>query len=186
MNESPLSDTAYVILGLLDRRPRTGYEIKSTVDGSTRFFWAASYGQIYPELRRLEAAGLVSSERDDAGARKRKRHRITAAGRRELRRWLAEPPETYELRDEGLLKLFFAESVAPAGRNAAGAETLANMAKRHAETGDRLRSMEPRLVANGDPYQLAVLRYGIELNAWGEEYCRRAIRDLDPGMEESA
>ena len=40
------SNTAYVILGMLSWRPMSGYEIKSLVDKSTRFFWAASYGQI--------------------------------------------------------------------------------------------------------------------------------------------
>src|SRR2546423_7126877 len=48
-----LSATGYVILGLLSWRQMSGYDIKATVDNSTRFFWAASYGQIYPELRRL-------------------------------------------------------------------------------------------------------------------------------------
>ena len=43
-----LSKTAYVILGMLRTRAHTGYEIKAIVDHSTRFFWAASYGQIYP------------------------------------------------------------------------------------------------------------------------------------------
>ena len=42
-----LSPTAYVILGMVSREARSGYEIKAAVDGSTRFFWAASYGQIY-------------------------------------------------------------------------------------------------------------------------------------------
>ena len=37
---------AYVILGALRAQPRTGYEIKRLVDKATRFFWAASYGQI--------------------------------------------------------------------------------------------------------------------------------------------
>lgn len=41
-----LSPTAYVILGMVSREPRSGYEIKALVDDSTRFFWAASYGQI--------------------------------------------------------------------------------------------------------------------------------------------
>ena len=49
-----LSGTGYVILGMLASGARTGYDIKTIVDDSTRFFWAASYGQIYPELRRLE------------------------------------------------------------------------------------------------------------------------------------
>jgi PadR family transcriptional regulator, regulatory protein AphA len=182
-----LSNTAYVILGFLDARPRTGYEIKQAVDGSTRFFWAASYGQIYPELRRLREAGLVTSERDDAGGRKRTRHRITAAGRRELRRWLAEPADVTELRDEKLLKLFFTRS---AGREeasrAAGAEVLAARADEHADKAARLREIEPKVLASGDPYQLAVLRYGIGLNEWGEGHCRRAARDLEKPREETA
>ena len=56
-----LSATAKVILGLLAMRPRSGYEIKTFVDRSTRYFWPAIYGQIYPELRRLAEAGLVSA-----------------------------------------------------------------------------------------------------------------------------
>ena len=43
--------------------PKSGYEIKGLVDRSTRFFWAASYGQIYPELRRLSDAGLIEGTR---------------------------------------------------------------------------------------------------------------------------
>src|SRR5262245_6095980 len=54
-----LSPTAYVILGMVSREPRSGYEIKGLVDDTTRFFWAASYGQIYPELKRLSTAGLI-------------------------------------------------------------------------------------------------------------------------------
>ncbi len=50
----------WAILGLLARRPRSGYEIKANVDTTIRHFWAASYGQIYPELRRLEAAGWIA------------------------------------------------------------------------------------------------------------------------------
>ena len=56
---------------MLAARPRSGYEIKQLVDSSARFFWAASYGQIYPELKRLERAGLVASEASPRGARKR-------------------------------------------------------------------------------------------------------------------
>src|SRR5215210_891064 len=50
-----------VVLGLLRHGPRSGYDIKVAVDGSTRFFWAASYGQIYPELKRLEGARLIEA-----------------------------------------------------------------------------------------------------------------------------
>src|ERR1700752_752121 len=102
------SPTAYVILGMLGWRPMTGYEIKSIVDKSTRFFWAVSYGQLYPELRGLSAAGLIEGEPSPQGGRKRNVYRLTAAGRKELRARLRAEPQVYELRDEGLLKLFFA------------------------------------------------------------------------------
>jgi PadR family transcriptional regulator, regulatory protein AphA len=103
----------FVILGALALKPQSGYEIKQLVDHSTRFFWAASYGQIYPELRRLEAEGLVESEADDQGARKRNRYHLTDAGHERLRAWLLDPSAGYEMRDEGLLKLFFARALAP-------------------------------------------------------------------------
>src|SRR5206468_10668002 len=85
---SSLSPTAKVILAFLRFRPRSGYDVKRSVELSTRFFWGASYGQIYPELRRLERAGLVEVEHSAEAGRKRKVFRLTAAGERELDAWL--------------------------------------------------------------------------------------------------
>jgi len=45
-----LNPTARAILGVLSFGPSSGYDIKAFVDGTLRFFWAASYGSIYPEL----------------------------------------------------------------------------------------------------------------------------------------
>src|SRR5919108_6072675 len=109
-----LNRTAYVILGMLKLGKRTGYEIKALVDVSTRFFWAASYGQIYPELARLEELGLVRGERDPSDARRRKVYELTAAGEEALHEWLtsSEPP-LREMRHEGALKLFFSDALDP-------------------------------------------------------------------------
>ena len=104
---SRLSPTARVILGLLRLGPHTGYEIKQTTDRSTRFFWGASYGQIYPELRRLEGAGLAVAVDEPRGAVRRRVYRITPAGEDAVREWLLADDEDFEIRDEGLLKLFF-------------------------------------------------------------------------------
>ena len=78
-----LGPTGYVILGMLRNEPRSGYEIKRAVDDSTRFFWAASYGQIYPELRKLATAGLV--EGDVAADRRSQAHGLPADRRRSRR-----------------------------------------------------------------------------------------------------
>ncbi len=109
-----LSRTAYVILGMLRTRAHTGYEIKSLVDHSTRFFWAASYGQIYPELRRLEEAGLVEGEAEAHGGRRRRAFSLTDKGREALEAWIKSGgPLHIEMRHEGLLRFFFADVVEP-------------------------------------------------------------------------
>src|SRR4051794_41859282 len=83
-----LSPTARVILGMIRLGRRTGYEIKQLVDVSTRFFWAASYGQIYPELRRLEEQGLIRSEDASTNGRRRRAYELTGPGEDALDEWL--------------------------------------------------------------------------------------------------
>ncbi len=164
-----LSPTAYVILGLVSKEPRSGYEIKAVVDGSTRFFWAASYGQIYPELKRLSEAGLVAGVDSPTGGRKRTVYEITADGEAELKAWLRQPPETFELREEGLLKLFFANVLPPEE----AVEILRAMRAHRLSVGAQLREIKPGLEAKPDPYPLLVLRSGIEFNEWFADWCER-------------
>ncbi len=175
-----LSPTAYVILGMVSGEPRSGYEIKALVDNTTRFFWAASYGQIYPELKRLSEAGLIEGVNAPRGERKRTVYRITAEGEAALRRWLRQPPATYEMREEGLLKLFFA-GVLPREE---AAEILAWMRGHRLGLAQRLRDMEPKALAKEDPFPLMVLRGGIEFNEWFAEWCERMERQLlDPARK---
>ena len=170
-----LSATAYVILGMVSREPRSGYEIKAVVDNTTRFFWAASYGQIYPELKTLSEAGLVEGIDASQGDRKRTRYAITAAGEAELKDWLRRPPETAEMREEGLLKLFFSGVLEPGE----AVETLRAMRERRLELSERLRSMEPQKMESlEDPFPLIVLRAGIEFNDWFAEWCERMETQL--------
>jgi DNA-binding PadR family transcriptional regulator len=171
-----LSPTAYVILGMLRHQPRSGYEIKQIVDHSTRFFWAASYGQIYPELRSLAKAGLVEGESQPTGGRKRTVYRLTDAGREELRRWLDEPPERLELRDESLLKLFFAAAAEP-GK---ALEIIDAKRRLMEDKLAELRKIEPKAAAaaSSDPFPYLVLRYGIESSEWVIGWCERARAEL--------
>ena len=168
-----LSPTAYVILGMLRTGPKSGYEIKALVDNSTRFFWAASYGQIYPELRILAEAGLVEGTDAPRDGRRRTVYAITAAGRKELRAWLREPPATYELRDEGLLKLFFAGALPPEE----AVSTLRAMSEHRLAQAEQLRQIEPMAVATGG-FPLIVLRGGIEYNEYFAGWCERAEKQL--------
>jgi PadR family transcriptional regulator, regulatory protein AphA len=161
-----------VILGALSLGPRTGYEIKRLVDNSTRFFWAASYGQIYPELKRLERAGFVSAANETRGGRRRIRYSLTAAGRDRLREWLRDPGAGYELRDEGLLKLFFAHEL---DLGEAVAVLSAFRAERQAVL-KQLRAVEQLGIARGTG--ALVLDYGIASHEWMINWCKSAERRL--------
>jgi DNA-binding PadR family transcriptional regulator len=164
-----LSATAYVILGMIRGAPKSGYEIKAAVDGTTRFFWAASYGQIYPELKRLAEAGLIRGVDSPTGGRRRTVYEITADGEEELVVWLRQPPSTFEMREEGLLKLFFADALPPAE----AVEILRAMRAHRRAVNEQLRAMEPMAAAKSDPYPLTVLRGGIEFTAWFADWCER-------------
>src|SRR4029453_994300 len=104
---SSLTPTARVILGMLKLGIHTGYDIKKAIDTSTRFFWSASFGQIYPELRRLSDAGLIKGKPDPRGQVKRTIYSLTPKGERALHDWLTDSESfTFEMRDESLLRLF--------------------------------------------------------------------------------
>ena len=166
-----LSTTAYVILGVLAWGPISGYDVKAVVDRSVRFFWTASYGQIYPELRRLSDAGLVKGAAQPKSGRRRTVYRITAAGRRALAEWLAQEPQVFETRDEGLLKLFFADA-----SPATAAASLDAKRRYHEEKLKQLRAIEATAQADGSP--LLVLRYGIESSEWMVDWCTREAERL--------
>ena len=169
-----------VILGAVSKGCRSGYAMKQLVDNATRFFWAASYGQIYPALRRLEREGLIVGVSDGSGGRARMEYTLTDEGRARLREWLLDREAGYELRDQGLLKLFFADGV----ERGEAVEIVRNMRADREEILTRLRAIEMRGVATGFP--ALALEYGIEQHEWMIDWCRRAERRLTEKDEEVA
>jgi PadR family transcriptional regulator AphA len=109
-----LKPPSYLMLGMLRLGARSGYAIKKTADLSTRYFWPTSLAQVYPELARLEHAGLVTRRDDPRGARARSAYELTDAGEAALLAWLRSPRQApVQVRDEGLLRLFFADALGP-------------------------------------------------------------------------
>jgi PadR family transcriptional regulator AphA len=98
----------HALLGLLNYRPATGYELKRTFTQSIHFFWNATLPQIYRTLKQMEKQDwlTVSIEHQD-GKPSRKVCQITNHGRAELQRWLMEPSEIPEPRNAMLIKIFF-------------------------------------------------------------------------------
>jgi DNA-binding PadR family transcriptional regulator len=109
-----LTPTSYLVLGLLAREgPSTPYELERHVRATLGNFWSFPHTLLYSEPPRLAQFGLVDEVRETTG-RRRRVFTATAAGNAALRRWLDRPSnEPTELRDPGLLQLFFGD-LAPA------------------------------------------------------------------------
>ena len=157
-----LSPTAKVVLGMIALGERTGYDVKRTVEHSTAFFWGASYGQIYPQLERLERAGLVKGKAQ-TGGRGRREYTVTARGRRALTEWLsADAPLAFNTRDEGLLKQFFGDLVPLEVQ-------LENVRRVIAQNESGLAFFRT-IVAEGSTAD--VLEYGIDFLEWNIQWWR--------------
>ncbi len=93
------------ILGLLAEQPRSGYDLTQAFDRSLANVWSAGHSQVYPELARLVADGMI--EQVGAGPRGRKVYAATPAGIDEVVRWLRDDSPARTVRDEALLRGFF-------------------------------------------------------------------------------
>src|SRR5664279_4395121 len=105
-----LTSTSYLVLGLIEREgPSTPYELKRHVAATIGHFWSFPHALLYKEPARLVELGLLTEEREAEG-RRRRLFTITGRGRAAIQAWLASPSlEPTELRDAGLLQLFFAD-----------------------------------------------------------------------------
>jgi PadR family transcriptional regulator, regulatory protein AphA len=106
--------TGYVILGVLAvGGDLSGYEIRQWVTQYVGMFWSESYGQIYPELKRLAKAGHIKALATEDEGRGKQRYRLSSAGRAHLNTWLQKAPKSEKPRIEILLKLFFGRVSGP-------------------------------------------------------------------------
>ncbi len=96
------------ILGLLNYRPMTGYEIMTVFRDSLRFFWSAQTSQIYRELQTLEDRGWVGKTPvAQQGKPDKNVYAITPEGTDELLQWLSDPEPALNSRSHILMKVFF-------------------------------------------------------------------------------
>lgn len=171
-----INSTRYVILGLLAEEPLSGYDIKKLVDLRFRYFWSESYGQIYPELKKLTTEGLAEPVEPDenSGGRPKKLYRITDAGKAAFAEWMEITPDYEQQRFEFLLKIYWAPWL-PASKIT---EYVRDFMKRHGNDLELLRRMESEVqgMVGDNPdhwWVLQTVRLGRRLNeaymAWASE-----------------
>ncbi len=105
----------YAILGLLQQKPSSGYDLRKIFSATAMKTYSDSPGAIYPALRRLEHDDLIrGTVEDGAGLRRRQIFRLIPKGLSELKKWIARPVKVDDLgrRDHDfMLRFAFSEGI---------------------------------------------------------------------------
>ncbi len=160
---------------MLSYGPATSYDLKQWVANTIGNFWAFAHSQLYDEPARLVADGLVS-EIVEQGGRRRRTYEILPAGRAALREWLTSPTtEQTEVRDLGVLKLFFANLCEPA-------DLLRLARDRHESHGARADSyteQREEIMDYADRWQVKTIELGIRYERCVEQFWADFIVELE-------
>jgi PadR family transcriptional regulator AphA len=167
-----LTPTSYIILGLLGTEgggEMTAYDLKALMAVSVENFWSTPHAQVYREVDRLASAGYLAERREETG-RRRRFYAITDRGRAALDAWRRELPEdTAQLRDPGVLKLFFgADPVVLATHQTALHEAKhAEYVALYAEHGAQMDAAQRRALEMGIAFERAMIGLWTEVRSVG-------------------
>ena len=172
----------HAIIASLEEEEASGYELSKRFDVSVANFWPATPQQIYRELDRLEADGLLSARLVEQTSRPNKRiFRVTGAGREELGRFIESASKPTAIRDDLLVKVVAldddnAESVAAAIRERleqSEAKLQLYLGIRSAMLGDLDEA--GFLASGGRIGNYLALRRGISFEQDNQDWCRSSL-----------
>ena len=174
-----LTPPSFLMLGMVRLGARSGYAIKKAADASTRFFWPTSLAQVYPQLGQLERSGMLTRQDDPHGSRARSAYELTEHGQAALRAWLSSPREgATQFRDEGVLRLFFADALPHEDQLA----LVRRLRERARKSGSHMREeivpLAEALEDGGTRYPALVARLGADTYSYVEQWLARAEDEL--------
>jgi PadR family transcriptional regulator, regulatory protein AphA len=104
----------YALLAILRVGPLSGYDLQKQFSQSVGHVWHAPDSQIYPELRKMEAAGLIEGEEQTRGERGTRRvYHVTDAGDAAYAEWMKSPIDYLRVRDPAHLRAAYLENTTP-------------------------------------------------------------------------
>jgi len=113
MAQATISKLGCALLGLLQQRPSSGYDLRKIFSTTAMTTYSDSPGAIYPALQRLQHRGFIlGSIESGSGMRRRQVFRLTAQGTAELRKWITRPvlrADVIRGLDEVMLRFAFSE-----------------------------------------------------------------------------
>ena len=172
----------HALLGLLNYRPATGYDLKATFEKSINLFWNASLPQIYRTLNQMEKKGWLSFkvEHQD-GKPSRKIYNLTDAGKKELQKWLSTPPEFPQIKNNMLVKIFF-------GNRMDKKDLAINLRKWRERYITLLEKLGPELKSVAENYATKAesrddMPYWLLTADYGRRYAKMVIKWCDAALD---
>ncbi|USG67180.1 PadR family transcriptional regulator [Brevibacillus ruminantium] len=151
-------DVKTIILGFLNYGEMSGYDIKQAFTNSIGFFYDASFGAIYPALRKLEEEGYVTKQEIiQSGKPNKILYRITEAGKAGFKQELQTPILPPVLRSDMLVKIFFSNNRTGAEKQ----ELLENCMELQRNMLKQSRESYSKLIDTFDDYQKFCWEYTI-------------------------
>ena len=165
---------------MLSFGPATSYDLKQRVGMTVGNFWAFAHSQLYDEPARLVVDGLVSEEVEEGG-RRRRTYSVTPEGKEALREWLSsETVEQTEVRDLGLLKLFFSTW----GQRGDVLRLARDRHRSHHERAEGYLTQHEQIIDHGDQWQVKSLELGIRYERCVEQFWADFITEIEAEVAE--
>lgn len=169
----------YIILGFLMRGEKTGYDLKQWMTNSTSYFFDASFGSIYPALKRMEEKDLINSHEVVEGSKYKKVYSINESGKAAFMKWIGEPIVFAKVGQDHLVKIFFYEFVdkGKAVKNLkAFIEEVEVVLKKLSDQKDEVaKTYEIRKFL----CRYSTMEYGIEYYQFVIRWCNNLIKKLE-------
>ncbi|MBB1110739.1 MULTISPECIES: PadR family transcriptional regulator [Limosilactobacillus] len=148
-----------IILGILERNSRTGYEINDILKNQLSYFYDGTYGMIYPTLRKLEKEGKITKKQIVQKDKPNKNeYSITNAGEEEFKKYLDSTIQDDIYKSDFLMRLFFGTSLS----NQEIKEAIEQEIARKNEKIDKLTQNYKKWKKNGmSKTQEITVKYGI-------------------------
>ncbi|MGE2715786.1 PadR family transcriptional regulator [Mycolicibacterium litorale] len=162
-------------LGLLAQHPGSGYDLLKRFESSMANVWPATQSQLYGELNKLAATGLI--EVAGVGPRNRKEYRVTDAGRAELVRWVTNPQDDPPTRSTELLRVFLLGEL-PAEDACKHLMAVAEHAQAELTRLKALRDSREWSDEDASFYGRAALEYGLRLCAMEADWARGVAEQI--------
>ncbi|MCL2771777.1 MAG: PadR family transcriptional regulator [Oscillospiraceae bacterium] len=172
----------FIIIGMVLDESLTGYDIKKYIEKGIGSFYKASYGSLYPSLKKLtEKDYLIMTEQPQSG-RQKKYYKITEKGKEAFFEWLSNPADLNDNMNNHLVKVYFFDKLPEDIRN----RHLQEYELKNLNYLRKLQALEKHFSKMENKecfyYKLSTLYYGICIVQDNIKWCRH-IRERKPLTE---